>query len=646
MKKVLLSLWAVLQIGLIVQAQTIFTYGENKVEKDEFVRMYTSKNANSPNYLSQKSIEEYIDLYAIFKMKVADAYANKIDATPAFITEYRQFKTSLAKTYIIDESLSEMLLREAYERSKTEVEIAHIQISIRGKDTLSAYNKANEIFEGITKGLYSFESAAEKFSEDGGTKLNGGEVGYITVFDVLYPLESAAYNTQSGQFSKPVRSAYGYHIVKVLNKRPSQGSVQVAQILVQAQRSDEASVKLAKNKADDYYQRLKKGEDFDQMVKEYSEDKFSKNNKGILDPFTAGKMDPNFEKVAFNLKKVGDISEPVQTDYGFHILKLIKKSEVGSFESAREALMAQLKNDDRLNIAEEAAQQRDLERLHYREHPENLNMLIQAVEKDTIGGRQPIQIKDYESFTATLFEINKQKFTQFDYIAYVIEATGGNIYGRRDKTLRDLYFIFHQKTIEDVQAVDLEANNPEYRHSLQEYRESYMMFAMMEKEIWSKALNDNRELYQYYEANKNRYLFQAGFGGSIFESSSKTTLEQLAVLLNSGMDAEEAIETVNKENAGKAQRQSGKYEYASVPAKVTGLEVNKVSQVFQAENGNYFIVLPDILFEDNTQKTFEEARAMAISDYQKHLETVWEQRLRSTYPLKINEKEVKKMVKR
>ncbi len=644
MKKIILA-GCLFLLHAVSQAQTIFTYGNHKVEKEEFERMYKAKNASSPQFYTLKNIEEYIDLYAIFKMKVQDGYDQKINTTTNFVNDYNQFKAATAKSFLIDESIADNLLKEAYERSKYELEIAHIQISVRGNDTMEAYNKAMEIYNNLNAGAYTFEDAAKKYSEDGGSKMNGGNVGYISALDVLYPIESAAYNTEVGKYSKPVRSTYGYHIVKVLNKRPSKGSVQVAQILVQGNRKDPAAASVAKSKAETYYQRLKQGEDFTKLVKEYSEDKFSINNNGILAPFTAGKMDINFENAAFNLKNPGDISEPIQTDYGYHIIKLIKKMPNPSLAEAKEDLMARLKKDGRVELAEKAKYNQELVRLHYKENPENLTELIKAIEKDTVG-KKPLAIETYKSFNKTLFSFNKKDYTQYDFVAFIIDATGGNVYGRREKTVKDLYSMYHDKMIEDAQVADLEANNKEFRSILKEYKESSLMFAMMEKEVWSKALNDNASLHQYYEQNKDNYKFKAGFAGNIFESGSKTTLEKFKTNIANGMTWENALDEVNKENAGKAKMQAGKYEYAQMPAKVSGLEVNTPSQVFEADNGNFFVIIPTELFGDNTQMSFEDARGQLVTNYQDYLDKSWVQKLKAKYPLKIFQKEVKKLAKK
>lgn len=628
-----------------IQAQTIFSYGNKSVDKKEFQRLYDSKNKNTPGYNTKASLDEYVNLYALFKMKVAEAESLHLDTTTAFRTDLNQYKAQLAKSYMLDESVNEKLLREAYDRSLYDVEIAHIQVSARGTDTSEAYKKITDIYNELNSGKITFEEAAAKYSEDMASRSSNGNVGYISALDVLYPIETAAYTTEAGKYAPPVRSDYGYHIVKVLNKRPSRGQVQVAQILVTANTKDEASIDVAKHKAENYYRKLKDGADFTQMVKEFSEDKFSVNNNGILPAFSSGKLDPAFEKAAFTLEKPGDISEPVQTEYGFHILKLVKKIPVPSFDESKEDLMARLKKDGRVSLAEKAMKEKLLNGLGYQEYTDNLDQLVELINKDT-SKKVVVTVEKFANYNQPLFSIQNQKYTQKDFVAFMVDATGGQIYGRKDKTVRDLYRMYHNKVIEDLQIQNLEKNNEEFKNSVDEYRESFLLFSMMESKVWNRAINDAAGLNQYYEANKQKYLLKAGLSGNIFESASRATLTLLKNQLAAGADQIDALQAVNEEARDKATMQSGKYEYEQLPAPVSGLIVNQPSEVYQASNGNFFLIVPDALFGDNTQKTFEEARGLVVSDYQAYLEEEWTKELSAKYPLKINEKELKKMVRK
>lgn len=628
-----------------VQAQTIFSYGKNNVDKGEFVSMYESNNSKSTDFYKEADLLEYLELYSIFKMKVAEAKALKLDTAAALRHDVEQYKITLAKSFLVDESMSETLLKEAYERSKHELSIAHIQVSVRGTDTAAAFQKINDIYRQLQEGSLSFEEAAAKYSEDGASKNNGGAVGYISALDVVYPIETAAYNTPVGQYSQPLRSNMGYHIVKVLDKRPSKGQVQVSQILITANRKDAAATDVARSKANNIYEQLQAGADFEALVKTHSEDRFSVNNNGLLQPISSGKVDPAFEEAAFGLKKVGDISPPIQTDFGYHILRLEKKMAIADLETQRPELSTKIKNDGRLALAEEAMKVQWLKQIKFEEQESSLEELITEIQKDT-ARRSELKNLDLKALDNTMFTIAGKNFGQQDFIAFIEDATGGILYGRKDRNIRELYRLYKAKTIDDYQVEYLYQNNVDFRTQVNNYEESTLVFALMEQKVWNPAMNDKQGQLAFYEANKDKYLFDAGFAGNIFESGSKTSLELLRSKLLEGIEQYEAMDQVNKTEGEKVAMQSGKYEYEQMPAKLPKFETGKITEVFQAENGNFFFVVPTLTFEKNTQKTFEEASWVLISDYQAALEKDWLQQLRKKYPIDIKTKEVKKLVKK
>lgn len=645
MKKLILALAFLSSAAYQIQAQDVFTYGKNAVSKAEFDRAYSQKNASTKDFYTYKGLRNYVDLYALFKMKVADAKELGIDTMAIHRNDLNQYKVQLAKSYLADASVNDILLKEAYDRSKNDVEIAHIQISVRGNDTLQSYDRIMFIYKEIENGSLTFEAAAAKYSEDHASKNNGGNIGYISALDVFYPIENVAYTTAPGKYAPPVRTHVGYHIVKVLSKRPSKGQVQVAQILVLANPKDAASVEVAKAKADNYYQQLKGGADFTNMVKNHSEDKFSINNNGNLPAFATGKMDINIENAAFDLKKVGDFSAPIQTEFGFHILKLVKKIPVPSFDEAKDDLTTRLKNDKRVEIAEKAMKEKQLLSMGYKENEQALNELVEVINQDTAKVPK-LTVAQFQQYTKPLFSLDKHQYTQLDFITFIVDATNGNLYGRREKTVRDLYKMYNDKMIGDYQIALLEKNNPSFIHTLQEYQEANMIFALMEQRIWAKALNDAAGLNAYYERNKSNYKYKEGFGGNIFESSSQTSLGKIQAMLAEGMDPYDALTNINNEGGAKVTMQSGKYEYNGMPAKVSGLVPSKMSEIYTADNGNFFFIMPEVTFPENTIKSFEESRGLVISDYQSELEKEWATELKNKYPLTVNEKTLKSLVKK
>ena len=363
MKKILYSIAfaSAMMLTLSVQAQkntdpVLFSYGGNDVTKGEFLRMYT-KNINNqkPDY-SEKALREYLTLYSRFKMKVAEAEKMQMDTLPTIKTELGTYKKQLAKTYLTDNEVTDKLVKEAYDRMKKDVHVAHILINVpRGtEDTVAAFRKIDSLYKAVQKGA-DFGAIAKAVSDDKPSGAKGGDVGYFTALQIpAYAFESNAYTTPAGGVSLPFRTAFGYHIIKKIDERNSRGEIQVAQIMINVKKSEgEAGDKAGKAKIDSILTALKKGANFDNLVERFSDDKFSKNTKGVLATFGVGQMVPEFENAAFALNTPGSLSEPVKTEYGYHIIKLINKTPIRPFDSMKNELKKRIEKDGRIDVARE-----------------------------------------------------------------------------------------------------------------------------------------------------------------------------------------------------------------------------------------------------------------------------------------------------
>ena len=258
-------------------AQTLFTYGHNSVDKDDFLRVYKKNSINKKPDMSDTALRSYLDLYALFRMKVAEADKQKLDTVAAIDHELDTYRKQLSKNYLTDDQVTNKLIHEAYDRMKENIRVEHILISCPpGSDTTIAYNKIDSIYHLIESKKVDFETMAKQFSDDKGTKDNGGDIGYITALQTVYPFENVAYNTPLGSVSKPFHTQFGYHILKVTEKRPDRGQVKVAQVMIHASKSKgEAGYEIARKRADSVEVMLKNGATFDAMVKNYSDDKFT-----------------------------------------------------------------------------------------------------------------------------------------------------------------------------------------------------------------------------------------------------------------------------------------------------------------------------------------------------------------------------------
>lgn len=638
------------------KSQTLFSYGKEPVSKEEFLRVYQKNNVNKSTDYSEKALRDYLDLYALFRMKVAEAEQLQLDTLPNIQRELDGYRRQLARNYLSDKQVAGQLLREAYDRMQEEVHVQHIMIAAPANmlpaDTLKAKARIDSAYNAIQKGA-DFAKLAMAVSDDKGSKERGGDIGYITGLQTLYNFENAVYQTPVGKVSRPFRTQFGYHIIKVLGKRPARGEVTVAHILLSAPKTGgDAAVTQALMRADTVLKALKAGKSWDDLVRQYSDDKYTVNNGGELQRFGAGRMVPAFEDAAFALKKPGDISQPIKTDYGYHIIKLIGKYPPQPLDSVKDELRRKIDNDSRSQIARDKYLADAKKENNYKEYPENLKAVISRISatRDS-SGQQAVTFKgeDFRDMTQPVFELGGKKYLQSDYVNFAEQLTRGRLNGPKDALMKDIFRIYVERTVTDYQEHNLADKNPEFKNLMDEYRSGIMLFELMDRKVWSRANQDSTGLKAYYEANKSKYQWQPGFSGAVMLVSDADALKRLQdyVAKHPKATDEELLAALNTEaHPNSISVQRGRYEYANfkeVPA--SELTVGKLSKPVKNSEGIYTVVLTTEKFAGPGQKTLEEARGYVVSDYQDYLEKQWDAELRSKYPLTVNDKVLKSLAK-
>ena len=323
-----------------------------KINTDEFIYAL-NKNNYSKEKINKKNIDEYLELYINFKLKVREAYSLGNDTSDSFIREYNVYKNQLEDSYLRNDNWLDSLTREIYERLKYEIRASHILINVKDLlDTLTAYQKIEKVYQLAQSGI-SFSKLAIEYSDDPSAHYNEGDLGYFTSFQLVLPFEDMAYNTPVSKISMPFRTKYGYHILKVIDKHPNPGTVSVAHILLRFTQGMTKSDSLKIEQfAQDIYLRLQDGQDWNKLCSSYSEDYNTRNNGGLLPTFGVGRMIPSFAEAAFSLKNPEDISKPVQTPYGWHIIKLIEKKPFRSYDEMHTELMEQVRQDERYALVQ------------------------------------------------------------------------------------------------------------------------------------------------------------------------------------------------------------------------------------------------------------------------------------------------------
>jgi len=652
MRKLVLTIGA---SGLILTsgwAQTLFTYGSNPVTKEEFLRNYQKNSLNKKPDLSESALREYLDLYSLFRMKVKEAEARQLDTIPNIQRELDTYRKQLAKSYLTDEQVTNRLYREAYDRMKEERRVAHILLmappNMSAQDTLTLYNRIDSIYKALTTKKADFAKLAAHYSQDVGTKDRGGEVGFMTALQTLYSFENAVYETEVGKISRPFRSQLGYHVVKVLEKRPSRGEVQVAQILIATPKSKgEEWMVAARKRADSIQTALKNGADFSELVSKYSDDNRTASEGGVLAPFGVGKMIPVFEDAAFALQKPGDISQ-VQTDYGFHIIKLISKTPLKPFDSMLSQIKKQVENDSRSQLARELYFKKVKEKNGFKEDPAALEEVVNLLASVPDTGANTFRASDYNGLNKTVFSIGGNHYSQKDFVSFAEGLTRGRLMGDKRVVVRDIYNVYTDRIINDFQERRLVQENENFRNLMQEYRDGIMLFELMDQNVWGKASRDSAGLAAFFEANKGKYQWEPGFTGVVYRFRDEASLTKGLKLLKAKKPAtdEKILQELNTENEVLTIQQ-GRFEFSRVSEiPKDKISKGKLSEPIKNGDGSYIVVKANQIYITNTPKSLEDARGYVVSEYQDYLEKKWNEQLRQKYPLKVEENVLRAMVQK
>jgi len=653
MRKLVVTIVASGLISTAGWTQTLFSYGANPVTKQEFLRNYQKNALNKKPDFSETALREYLDLYSLFRMKVKEAELQQMDTIPGIQRELDNYRKQLAKNYLTDEQVSNKLYREAYDRMKEERRVAHILLmappNMAPADTLRLYKRMDSIYTAVTKKKADFATLAAQYSEDRGTKERGGDIGFMTSLQTLYPFENAVYSTEPGKISAPFRTQLGYHIVKIIEKRPARGEVQVAQILVSTPKSrGEEGIAAARKRVDTIQSELKKGKDFSTLAKKYSDDKFTVDEGGLMQPFGVGKMIPAFEDAAFSLKKTGDIATPIQTEYGFHIIKLIRKTELKPYDSMLAQLKSQVEADSRSQIARELYVEKVKSNNGYKENAGNLEELVNRMNKipDTGANANMFKASDFNDLNKDLFAIAGTSYSQRDFLLFAENITRGRLMGQRQAVIKDIYKLYTDRIINDFQEQQLLKENADFRNLMQEYRDGIMLFELMDRNVWGKAGKDSAGLAQFFETTKGKYQWEPGFTGVVYRFKDEAALNKGMKMLQAknAEEDEKIMEVMNKEGE-QLSVQQGRYEFSRMPAVAKDkLVKGKLSPAFKNEDGSYLVVKANQIYLSNSPKSLDDARGYVVAEYQDYLEKKWNEQLRQKYPLKVEDNVLRAMV--
>ena len=645
MKKiiVLLLIFSGIQ-GAIAQNDPIVMEIDGKpVTKSEFLQIYL-KNNPSPKF-DQASLDEYVEMFTKFKLKVAEAEKLGYDTIPKLKKELDGYRKQLALPYLIDSVENQAMVAQAYDRIKNEVRASHILIRVDAnaspKDTLAAYNKIMALKARVEKGE-DFASVAKmkNGSEDPSAASNGGDLGFFTAFQMVYPFEEKAFTTQIGQVSDPFRTRYGYHIVKVTDKRPSRGTIRVAHIMVSTGKDATNEAKgNAEKKINEIYDKLVAGEKWESLVSLHSDDANSVKKNGELPTFGSGttqRMVPAFEDAAFALKEVGQFSKPVKTDFGFHIIKLIEWKEVSSFESMKKELQTKVNKDERSKKTQDAFVSKLKANYHYAyKGDKNLKWFNEKLDSTYYQGKWTADGKLKSN--KALFELNGETkdFTQQEFAKYLEKNFRGVKRDENKVVVAKQYKSWEKAAILQYEESILPTKYPEYRALLKEYHDGIILYEIMQDRVWNKAVKDTAGLRAYFMANQTKYTWQKRLDATVYECLNKDIAAKVSGMLqNDTINSKHVLDVVNKDSELNLKVKMNKFDIAQTPFLANKALSKGVNQAYEFE-GKFYVVKVAAVLEPGL-KEFSEAKGMATSDYQNYLESTWLEALKSAHSVKVN----------
>jgi len=639
MNRKLFVLATVFMLSVAAGAQTLFTYGSYSVDAKDFLRAFEKNNTNASGSRTQ-AIKEYLDLYVRSRLKIQEAYSRRYDTLPQLNAEVDNLRQQIIDNYMNDPESFNKLVNEAFSRSLKDVHVAHIFISSKKADgtidSVAAKQKAEEALKQLQKGG-DFSKLAAQYSDDPAAKMNKGDIGYITVFNLPYALENVAYSTAPGKFSDIYHSKAGYHIIKNIGERKAVGKIKAQQILLAfPPDANEATKKVIGKRADSLYNVLMKGGDIAKLASQFSNDYISAASGGSMPDFGVGQYDQAFENYVFGLPKDGAIGKPFLTQHGYHIVKRVKLLPVvtdAENKNNKLVIKSQVEQSDRMQISRDLLYAKVVQKAGFKKLPYDDSELWTLTDSliDFHALSKPVHITS----ETKLFSIGDQTSTVSqwaDYAKTFRYKSDGSGYKPNAQVMDEFIGYKAQQYYRD----HLEDFNPEFRNQMTEFKDGNLFFEIMQQEIWNKAQADSAALEKYYAANKSKYGWKESADAVIFFCSdiniSKTVYDQVKKKPSSWRSIVDAL-------SEKVVADSARYEWSQIPnankaVLKPGMVTNSVINTNDNSASFAYIIK---LYPQPQPRSFTEARGLVINDYQNELEEKWIAELKKKYPVTINQ---------
>ncbi len=651
----LLVLFIVPAIRAQVQTDDVLmTIAGRKVYVSEFMNIYQKNNVKSEN-IDKKSLNEYLDLFINFKLKVKEAEEMGLDTLTSFRTELNGYREQLAKPYFTDEATLNRLIAEAYEREKSDLRASHIFFKLSPDaapaDTLVAYNKAVDACKRITGGT-AFEVVAVEVSEDPSAKDreanqqhpflkgNKGDLGYFTVFDMVYPFENGAFGTTLGNVSSPVRTEYGYHLIKVTDRRPALGKVTVAHIFLAIPKNATAADSLRiRQRIDSVYAKLQGGANFEEMVKAYSEDKGSAAKGGVLPSFGVNRMVPEFVEALYSINDLGGYTKPILTSYGWHIVKLIERKSQRPLDEEKSELKQKIMKDSRGDLTREVVLANIRKEYGVTDYPEAKKAFYKVVTDSIFLSKW--KASEASGLTANIFKVGNLAVTSKEFADFLAatqrKQEKQNIPAYVDKA----YTEFQDQTLLKWENSQLETKYPEFKALMTEYRDGILLFDLTDQKVWSKAVKDTLGLEKFYEKNKKNYMWDTRLDASVYTIKDPKAVQKVRNFVKSGLSDQDLLKEVNGDTAHILTIETAKFSKKDNHVIDSIAWVPGTTKDFTRNGATVFVVVRKLVQPE--VKQLDEAKGLVTADYQNYLEKEWIASLRAKYPVEVNKAVLEKI---
>ncbi len=634
--------------------EVLFTIDNKPYYTDEFSRVY-KKNLDLVKDESQKDLNQYLELFVGYKLKINKAYKLGLQDGSAYQNELKSYRGQLSKNYTSDSKVTKELVEEGYKRFLKEIKAAHILFSVdenaAPEDTLKVYKQALDVRKRAMAGE-DFGKLAIEFSQDPSAKDNKGDLGYFTAFRMVYAFETGAYKTPKGSISNPIRTRFGYHLIKVDDVRDNRGDVIVAHIMIMnptATSENKEEADKEKNTIQDIYKKLQQGEKFEDLAKQFSEDKSSSSKGGVLNRFGSGQLSSDeFENVAFNLSKENLVSEPFKSQYGWHIVKLIDKFSVKTIDEMRSDLESKVSKDDRSRLITASMNEKLRKKYSIKRDDKFYAVVSKLVTNDFYEGKweTPVDLKIYNKNLAT---INAEKsITAASFLTYVKEQQKTkNTLKPLSKLISKFYDNYLDQELAQYYDDNLEKEFPEFSAVMDEYRDGLLLFDLMEKEIWNKSKTDTLGLKSFYDKNLKNYQWKNRMDVTVLSSTKEEFIKKALKYLKNDKTIDFIKEKLNvKDGAVNIMSKVGVFEEGNdVLPKNLKFETG-ISDIIK--EGEYYFVTQVNATLPAGPKTLDQCKGKAINDYQQHLEENWVKDLKNEFKVEVNQtvfESVKKQLK-